>query len=237
MAELSTQDVVDQSQSVGDLSPSDAAAITSNTASNLAGEVDDVAEVAQKENGVHNTIPATIDELEDVSGRSDTDTSRADGSVAGDKATESKPVKKFSVSKPVSFAKYSVPKVIAANAAKGTDKGMRAHSAGSEQQRLTQVPAVPTPSSSTSSLPQGGRPRLVAKTASSLQQKAKAFKPVAPDPMQVWNKNRGTYTTHWVALCLIVIHSNAAAFNEAPDRRRAQTAVWHSFDFTAAGRR
>lgn len=137
MAELSTRDVVDQSPSVGDLSPSDAPATTSNTASSLSGEVDHVAEVAQKENGIHNTVQATADELEDVSGRSDTDTSRADGSVAGDKATESKPVKKFSVSKPVSFAKYSVPKVIAANAAKGTDQGMRSHSTAPEQQRLT----------------------------------------------------------------------------------------------------
>ncbi len=50
---------------------------------------------------------------------------------------------------------------------------------------------VTTPNSSTSSLQQIGRPRLVAKTASSLQQKAKAYKPIAPDPMQVWNKNRG----------------------------------------------
>lgn len=36
-----------------------------------------------------------------------------------------------------------------------------------------------------------GRPRLVAKTTSSIQQKMKTFKPAAPDPMQVWNKNRG----------------------------------------------
>ena len=50
--------------------------------------------------------------------------------------------------------------------------------------------ASATPNSSTSSLLQAGRSRLVAKTTSSLQQKAKAFKPVAPDPMQVWNKNR-----------------------------------------------
>ena len=205
MAELSSQDVVDQSQSVGDLSLSDAPAITSNTASSLTGEVDSVAEVALKENGIHSTVQATADELEDVSGRSDTDTSRADGSVAGDKASEFKPVKKFSVSKPVSFAKYSVPKVIAANAAKGTDKGMRSHHTvvTPEPQQLTSRPAVPTPSSSTSSLPLGGRPRLVAKTVSSSQQKAKAFKPAAPDPMQVWNKNRGTYTTCWAALCLI----------------------------------
>ena len=125
MAELSAHDVVDQSQSVGDLSPSDAPATTSNTTSNLAGGDSSVAEVAQRENGIHNHLLAKTDELEDVSGRSDTGSSRADGSVAGEQPTDSKPVKKFSVSKPVSFAKYSVPKVIAANAAKGTDKGMR----------------------------------------------------------------------------------------------------------------
>lgn len=37
-----------------------------------------------------------------------------------------------------------------------------------------------------------GRPRLVAKTTSSLSQKVKPFKAAAPDPMQVWNKNRVT---------------------------------------------
>jgi len=35
-----------------------------------------------------------------------------------------------------------------------------------------------------------GRPRLVAKTTSSLTQKVKPFRAAAPDPMQVWNKNR-----------------------------------------------
>ena len=81
-------------------------------------------EVALQENGIHNASLIKMDELEDVSGRSDTDTSRADGSVTDDKPAESKPVKKFAASKPISFAKYSVPKVIAANAAvKGTDKG------------------------------------------------------------------------------------------------------------------
>lgn len=34
------------------------------------------------------------------------------------------------------------------------------------------------------------RPRLVAKTASALNQKVKPFKSAAPDPMLVWNKNR-----------------------------------------------
>jgi hypothetical protein len=134
MAELSTHDVVDQSLSVGDLSPSDAPATTSNTAYSLSEESAIVAEVdgepdsdlvlAFKENGIHTLSLAKPDDLEDASGRSDTDTSRAEGSVADDKTFDLKPVKKFSVSKPVSFAKYSVPKVIAASAAaKGNDKG------------------------------------------------------------------------------------------------------------------
>ncbi|KAL2398044.1 hypothetical protein ABEF94_000189, partial [Exophiala dermatitidis] len=107
------------------------------------------------------------------SARSDTDTSRADGSVAGDKVAESKPLKKLTA-KPVSFAKYSVPKVIAASAAaKGLDKAA-------------------TPTSSTASISQAGRPRLVAKTTSSLQSSSKPYKTASPDPMQVWNKNRAT---------------------------------------------
>lgn len=124
MAELSTHHVVDQSQSVGDLSPSDAPATTSNITSTFPGEVDIVADVASKENGYHNNTLVKTEDLDDVSARSDTDTSRADGSVSEDKPTESKPVKKFSAAKPLSFAKYSVPKVVAANAAiKGVEKG------------------------------------------------------------------------------------------------------------------
>jgi hypothetical protein len=192
MAELSPHHVVDQSQSVGDLSPSDAPATTFNTTANLSGEIDSVAEVALKENGIHDSTLVRMEDLEEVSGRSDTDTSRADGSVTDDKQAESKPLKKFPAAKPVSFAKYSVPKVIAATVAvKGTDKGWFSFAPSFIQSTLTLF-AVPTPSSSTSSLQQVGRPRLVAKTASSLlQQKTKAHKMVTPDPMQVWNKNRG----------------------------------------------
>ncbi|ETI21131.1 hypothetical protein G647_07475 [Cladophialophora carrionii CBS 160.54] len=178
MAEKSTQDVVNQSQSVGDVSPSDAPATTStpdikvsgDDTSNSAVEVD----VAPKENGNH-PVPSNIkmEDLDDASARSDTDTSRAEGSVAGDKTADSKPLKKFAA-KPVSFAKYSVPKVIAASAAaKATEK-------------------APTPTSTTPSLAQAGRPRLVAKTTSTLQSKSKPYQSATPDPMQVWNKNRVT---------------------------------------------
>ena len=64
---------------------------------------------------------------DDISIRSDTDTSRAEGSVAGDSKTQepSKMVKKLAP-KPISFAKYSVPKVMAANnlAKAATEKSM-----------------------------------------------------------------------------------------------------------------
>ena len=128
MAEQRAQDVVNQSQSVGDLSPSDAPATTSTPDIKISGDDSDHVEVALalKENGIHTLSSLKLEDLDDAdaSVRSDTDTSRADGSVAGDKSTESKTLKKF-VAKPVSFAKYSVPKVVAASAAsKGSDKGM-----------------------------------------------------------------------------------------------------------------
>lgn len=56
----------------------------------------------------------------------------------------------------------------------------------------TDIDLVIAPNSSISALLQAGRPRLVAKTASALQQKAQPYKSTAPDPMQVWNKNRIT---------------------------------------------
>jgi hypothetical protein len=188
MAEQRAQDVVNQTQSVGDLSPSDAPATTSTTDIQVSGDEVAGEEDAPKENGItaqRNSVK--MDELEDASCRSDTDTSRAEGSVAGDKGTEQKSLKKF-VAKPVSFAKYSVPKVIAASAAtKGTDKGIP--DTPGRKMQLTLSEAVTTLSSTSSAL-QAGRPRLVAKTTGSLQSKAKPFKSATPDPMQVWNKNR-----------------------------------------------
>ncbi len=122
MAEQSTQDVVNQNQSAGDLSPSDAPATTSTPDIKVSGDVTGVAEAAPKENGIHTLPNLKMDDLDEGSVRSDTDTSRA-GSVTDDKVAEQRPLKKFAA-KPVSFAKYSVPKVIAASAAaKGTDKG------------------------------------------------------------------------------------------------------------------
>lgn len=123
MAEQTAQDVVNQTRSVGDASPSDAPATTSTPDTKVSGNDTGAVEATSKENGIHTLASLKAEELEDASARSDTDTSRADGSVSGDKPSESKPLKKF-VAKPVSFAKYSVPKVIAASGAvKGTDRG------------------------------------------------------------------------------------------------------------------
>ncbi|EXJ84668.1 hypothetical protein A1O3_05338 [Capronia epimyces CBS 606.96] len=193
MAEQSAQDVVNQTRSVGDASPSDAPATTSTPDIKVLGDENSAVEAALKENGVHTLSTVKMEELDDTaSARSDTDTSRADGSVSGDKVAESKPLKKLAA-KPVSFAKYSVPKVIAASAAaKGSDKG----------NLRNRFPALPTdmspaatPNSLASSLSQAGRPRLVAKTTSALQSQSKPYKTATPDPMQVWNKNRVTPQT------------------------------------------
>ncbi|KIW99990.1 uncharacterized protein Z518_10918 [Rhinocladiella mackenziei CBS 650.93] len=175
MAEQRAQDVVNQTQSVGDLSPSDAPAATSTPDIKASGDDGGVVEAAPKENGIHIPSNPKMEEIDDGSTRSDTDTSRAEGSIAGDKSAEPKPLKKLAA-KPVSFAKYAVPKPNATtNAAKGTEKAL-----------------VTTPNSSTSSLAQAGRPRLVAKTTGSLQSKSKPNTSATPDPMQVWNKNRVT---------------------------------------------
>ena len=199
MADSIVQDVVNQSRSVGALSPADAAATTTTTDSKPLGDVNGVVDVAIKENGLHN--PTILSDFDDASARSDTDTSRADGSVAGDKQSESKPLKKFAPAKPVSFAKYSVPKTVAANAtAKPADKGPAVIFVQSRA-TFTDSRTAPTPTSSTPSLQLAGRPRLVAKSTSSLQQKAKTYKPVAPDPMQVWNKNRGMPSANLLLAC------------------------------------
>lgn len=122
MAELSTRDVVNHTQSVGDASPADVSATTSAQRS-VQGDGEEI--VVTKENGIHPTTQSLSHEdqtLEDSTTRSDT--SRAEGSNGDAKSTDARPVKKPAAAKPMSFAKYSVPKVIAANAAKPTvEKG------------------------------------------------------------------------------------------------------------------
>lgn len=126
MAELSTRDVVNHSQSVGDASPADVSATTS-TQRSVQGDEE---EVIAKENGIHSTVQSTNQEeqiLEDGTTRSDT--SRAEGSNGDAKSTDARSVKKLTAPKTTTFAKYSVPKIIAANAAKApVEKGVFASS-------------------------------------------------------------------------------------------------------------
>lgn len=126
MAELSSQDVVNSTRLVGEVSPPSAPGTTTQSQSNQ-GDEGEVG-VITKENGLHiTTQPSGRDEqaLEDGTARSDTDTSRADGSVGDAKSTDARPIKKPAAAKPLSFAKYSVPKVVAANATRPTtEKGM-----------------------------------------------------------------------------------------------------------------
>lgn len=188
MAELSSQDVVNHSQSVGDASPSDVPATTSQSKSTLGDEGEGV---VVRENGFHPVNQLAVQEeqaLEDGTTRSDTDTSRADGDA---KSTDARPVRKAVTAKPVSFAKYNVPKVIAANAAKSqVEKGTR--SISSLQYIRVNFLKAPLSANPVQPTQLVGRPRLVAKTVGSLSQKVQPFKTASPDPMQVWNKNRIT---------------------------------------------
>lgn len=116
MAELSPQDVVNHTQSVGGLSPADVSATTS-TQNLIAGEGEDSSATKQNEGHLASQLVSQEEQsLEDGTTRSDT--SRAEGSNGDAKSTDARPVRKLTATKPVTFAKYSVPKVIAANAAK-----------------------------------------------------------------------------------------------------------------------
>lgn len=104
MAESSSQDAALKPSSAGVTSPSEITATTTDSYA-IRGDVEEAVE--PQENGV-----ATQKELsrqdeqqaEDGSTRSDTDTQ------------DVKPLKKFTASKPVSFAKYSLPKTLTTNA-------------------------------------------------------------------------------------------------------------------------
>lgn len=117
MAESSLQDVALNTQSVGDNLPSDASATT--TYKNFIGGDAEEGKLV-KENGTGNEdfTSTRIDDhgLEDGGARSDTDNSRANSVTGEGRSTDSKPIKKFVASKPMSFAKYSVPKTVTASA-------------------------------------------------------------------------------------------------------------------------
>ncbi|KKZ62032.1 hypothetical protein EMCG_03494 [[Emmonsia] crescens] len=122
-------------------------------------------------------------QLGDASGGSDTDTSRTDlrSSADGSQHIRTSSVKRTSVFKPVTYAKFSVAK-----------------SPGSLQ--TSKASAEKTPFSSASSTPsisQPAKPRLVAKSAGGLRDSTPKSTGIGnkngnggPDPNQVWNKNR-----------------------------------------------
>ncbi|GES64409.1 hypothetical protein ATEIFO6365_0008047900 [Aspergillus terreus] len=229
MAEQSSHDVVNQTLSGGEPSPSDVPASTNDktTAGGDVGEIKDTATATATRSEPKPHEPQKIDSSEPPSQRNEpgkdathpsTDTSKqgpgpvetralemnglASGSEAGEDTaslggsesdasrTESRAhsrstsTKRPASFKPVSFAKFSVPK------APGTSPTMK--------------PAEKAPSSS-SGTPlgtpvQSSRPRLVAKTTSSLRDSLAKSGPGArpgggPDPSQVWNKNRPVQQT------------------------------------------
>ncbi|EEP75884.1 predicted protein [Uncinocarpus reesii 1704] len=236
MAEQSSHDVVNQTRSGGDLSPSDVPA-SKPVKYTTGGDGEDVGTLDSKDrrrqgtstesrakpdgesmqctshlderislgydtdeletttkgpeaNGVESESPigdhgTPNSQLVDGSGGSDTDVSRNDiRSLSKDSTQHSRTssVKRPASFKPVSFAKFSIAK---------SPGAMSSSKATAEQ--------VPFSTSNTSTTPtlQASRPRLVAKSTSSMRDSTP--RPFggnsrngsgAPDPNQVWNKNR-----------------------------------------------
>lgn len=126
MADLTTRDVVNDTQSAGGLPPTDAPLTTTTTELNDQSGEKDTGEKSEQHFNDHQSpahLVARDDQsLEDAASKSDTD-SRADGSIAGSKTSEHQAVKRPLAAKPVSFVKYSVPKVIEAAKKAAADKG------------------------------------------------------------------------------------------------------------------
>ncbi|OJJ30650.1 hypothetical protein ASPWEDRAFT_121457 [Aspergillus wentii DTO 134E9] len=231
MAEQSSHDVVNQTLSGGDPSPSDVPASTNdktpaggdvgetkNTATSthteetnanaeksggrmdpteLSGGNDTGKDTRSSSTDISRNGPGSVAtralEMNGVGFSSDggDDTASQGGSESDASRTDSRhpgragSVKKPASFKPVSFAKFSVPK------APGTPAATK--------------PSDKVPLSSTTPLgvpPQSSRPRLVAKTTGSLRDSlsktgTSAAKPggSGPDPNQVWNKNRPAQPT------------------------------------------
>ncbi|EFW15525.1 hypothetical protein D8B26_002363 [Coccidioides posadasii str. Silveira] len=221
MAEQSSHDVVNQTRSGGDLSPSDVPAskpdkfttggdgvdvqtldskhqrrqdITTASQDKPDGKSittqDDLATSTKKleANGIESPIGdygTSLNHLGDGSGGSDTDASRSDIRSSSKDSTQhsrTSSVKRPASFKPVSFAKFSISK----------SPNMAAASKYTAEQ-------APFSASNTSSAPaqQTSRPRLVAKSTSSMRDSTpRALAGSgrsgsgAPDPNQVWNKNR-----------------------------------------------
>ncbi|KAF3483037.1 uncharacterized protein GIQ15_02361 [Arthroderma uncinatum] len=210
MAEQSSNDVVNQTRSGGDLSPSDVPASkldnltaggdrgdvkTSENSSTLKVNADTSQEISTgspsstEANGVgtenHDADASLSPNIGDGSGGSDTDASRPDAraNTDGTQHSRTSSVKRPASFKPVSFAKFSVTKPPGSN--------------GNSKSTPEKAPfSSSTPPSSTST-PLSSRPRLVAKSGSGLRDSSPRTSTVgsknlsgAPDANLVWNKNR-----------------------------------------------
>ncbi|KAL2376323.1 hypothetical protein RJZ90_007593 [Blastomyces dermatitidis] len=122
-------------------------------------------------------------QLGDASGGSDTDTSRTDLRSSADRSQHirTNSVKRTSVFKPVSYAKFSVTK---------SPGPLQTSKASADKTSFASA-------SSTPSVSQPAKPRLVAKSTGGLRDSTPKLTGIGsksgnggPDPNQVWNKNR-----------------------------------------------
>ncbi|EEH49322.2 uncharacterized protein PADG_05401 [Paracoccidioides brasiliensis Pb18] len=139
-------------------------------------------------NGLAESLPTGDERLSplqpgDASGGSDTDTSRTDlrTSPDGGQHTRTSSAKRISVFKPVSYAKFSVTK------SPGTLQTSKANNDKTPFSSASSTPSVSQPT----------KPRLVAKATGGLRDSAPKSTGIGtksgnggPDPNQVWNKNR-----------------------------------------------
>jgi hypothetical protein len=172
-------------------------------------------------------------------GGSDTDNSRTDGRYHARTGSMKKPA----AFKPVSFAKFSVPKTPSSTTpSKIGEKGgcyldrLSENIADYILVTLSAAPSSASPQPST-------RPRLVAKTTSGLRDSSS--KPIlpgsknaasAPDPSQVWNKNRREFEfASEIVVLLTCPYSRPTYAFEASHRRRTKATIWNSYDISNPG--
>ncbi|EGD98032.1 hypothetical protein TESG_05424 [Trichophyton tonsurans CBS 112818] len=210
MAEQSSNDVVNQTRSGGDLSPSDVPASKPDnlTAGGDRGGVQasdnnskpkanthssqeistgnpsstEANGVGSESNDANTSLSPNVG---DGSGGSDTDASRPDARSNTDGAQHSRTssVKRPASFKPVSFAKFSVTKPPGSN--------------GNSKASPEKAPFLTSTPPSSTSTPLSSRPRLVAKSGSGLRDSSPRTSTAgsknvsgAPDANLVWNKNR-----------------------------------------------
>lgn len=117
--------MVNETQSVGDNSPADVSAVTSTSAKPLGDLVGQTNENDETNpNALNQTTAGAVKDDqtgEETASRSDTE-SRADGSVAESKISDTSTIKRPAVTKPISFQKY-IPKVIQNATKAAADKG------------------------------------------------------------------------------------------------------------------